>query len=163
MGWLIHVSAWERVSPGRRVLGAFVRVAIWLALLIVLVELFGPPIAIFTTARWEARRFPGVKVSPQPLADYSVSDAPGTVMSYFGYSFEVPWTATFKEKVFGKDGLAQLQFESGQGVTFIVPANQNGLFAEVVTDKSMHMKSLEIVLGDLMNRSAYDQYAALLK
>jgi hypothetical protein len=160
MGSLIHVTAWERVSPARRVLCAFVRVAIWLTLLIVLIELFGPPIAIFTTARWEARRVPGVKVSPQPLADYSVSDAPGTVLSYFGYEFEVPWSARFKEKAFGKQGLVQVQFESGQAVTFIVPANQDGLFSEVVKDKSM--KSLEVVLGNLTTRSPYDQYAALL-
>jgi hypothetical protein len=90
MGTLIHVTAWERVSLGRRVLCAFVRVAILIALLNVLIQLLGPPIAIFFTSRQEARKFPGVKVTPQPLSDYSVSNAPGTALSYFGYAFEVP-------------------------------------------------------------------------
>jgi hypothetical protein len=139
-----------------------VRVAILIALLTVLINLLGPPIGIFFTARWEARNVPGVKVAPQPLADYSASDAPGTALSYFGYRFEVPWTASFKTKAFGKGGLVQLEFESGQSVTFIVPANQGGLLTQIVQDKSLNMKNLELVFGDLMNRSAYDQQAALL-
>jgi len=87
-----------------------------------------------------------------------VSDAPGTVLSYFGYVFEVPWNASFKQKL-GK-GIVQLEFQSGQNVTFIVPANQGGLLTEIVQDESMHMKNLQVVFGDLMNRSAYDQYEA---
>jgi hypothetical protein len=146
----------------RRILGAFVRVSILLTLLTFLTSLLGPPISIFLTARWEARRLPGVKVAPQPLSDYSVSDAPRTVLSYFGYEFDVPWNAGFKEKVFGKAGRVQLEFQSGQNVTFIVPENQGGLLTELVQDESMHMKNLQVVFGDLMNRSAYDQYAALL-
>jgi len=160
MGSLIHVTAWERVSLWRRVLAAFVRVAILIALLNVLIMLLGPPIGIFFMARWEATRTPGVKVAPQPLADYSVSDAQGTVLSYFGYQFDVPWNASFKEKV-GR-GLVQLKFQSGQDLIFIVPENQGGLLTEIVQDQSLNMKNLEVVFGDLMNRSAYDQYAALL-
>jgi hypothetical protein len=162
MGSLIHVTAWEQVSLGRRVLSAFVRVAIFFALLIVLIKLLGPPMSIFFTARWEARKVPGVKMAPQPLSDYSVSDAPGTPLSYFGYAFEVPWNASFKQKGPGKSSLVQLEFESGQNVTFIVPTNQGGLLTEIVQDESLHMKNLQVVFGDLMNRSAYDQYAVLL-
>lgn len=162
MGALIHVTAWERVSLWRRVLAAFVRVAILIALLNVLIMLLGPPIGIFFMARWEARKFPGVKVTPQPLSDYSVSNAPGTALSYFGYAFEVPWNVSFKQKAFGKGGIVQLEFQSGQNVTFIVPANQGGLLTEMVQDESMHMKNWQVVFGDLMNRSAYDQQAALL-
>jgi hypothetical protein len=162
MGALIHVTAWERVSLWRRVLCAFARVATLIALLDVLINLLGPPIGIFFMARWEARKFPGVKVTPQPLSDYSVSNAPGTALSYFGYAFEVPWNASFKQKAFGKGGIVQLEFQSGQNVTFIVPANQGGLLTEMVQDESMHMKSLQVVFGDLMNRPAYDQQAALL-
>ncbi len=157
---LIYVTEWERVSLGRRVLCAFVRVAILIALLTALINLLGPPITIFFTARWEARKLPGVKVAPQPLADYSVSDAPGTVLTYFGYKFEVPWNANFKEKV-GR-GLVQLKFQSGQDLILIVPENQGGLLTEIVQDQSLNMKNLQPVFGDLMNRSAYDQYAALL-
>src|ERR1700693_5104508 len=96
---LFHVTAWERVSPWRRALGAILRVSMLLAIVDVLISLLGPPIGIFFTVRWEARRMPAVKVAPQPLADYSVSDAPGTSLSYFGYEFEVPWNSSFKERV----------------------------------------------------------------
>lgn len=162
MASLIRVTAWEKVSLWRRVPCAFVRVAILFAIVAVLGNLLGPPITIFFTARWEARKAPRVNVTPQPLADYSTSDTPGTKLAYFGYEFEVPWNAGFKRKAFGKNGLVQLEFESGQVVTFIVPANQSGLLTEIVQDESLHMKNLQSVFGDLMNRSAYDQYAALL-
>jgi len=117
---------------------------------------------IFFTARWEARRVPGVKVAPLPLMDYSVSNAPGTPLSYFGYAFEVPWYANFKQKVFGKSGIVQLEFESGQNVTLFAADNQRGLLSDIVQDKSMHMENMQLILGDLTNRSPYDQYAALL-
>jgi hypothetical protein len=139
-----------------------VRVGILIAFVGVLIELLGPPISIFFTARWEARKLPGVKVAPRPLADYFVSDASGTALSYFGYEFDVPWNASFKEKAFSKNGIVQIEFESGQNVTFIVPKNQNGLLTEIVQDESMYMKNLQVVFGDLMNRSPYDQQAALL-
>jgi hypothetical protein len=139
-----------------------VRVFIALALLSVLINFLGPPITIFFTARWEARKMPGVKVAPQPLSDYSVSNAPATVLSYFGYEFKVPWNDSFKEKVFGSGGIVQVESQTGQSLIFIAPENQDGLLTEIVQDKSMHMKNLQIVFGDLVNRPAYDQYAALL-
>lgn len=42
---------------------------------------------------YAARKAPPItRVVPQPLTDNSVSRAPGTKLSYFGYDFEVPWT-----------------------------------------------------------------------
>lgn len=166
MGALIHVTAWERAAGWRRLLCAFGRVAALLVLLAVLLRLLGPPITIFFTVRWAAKKIPAVKVTPQPLADYSVSDAPGTTLSYFGYSFEAPWNANFKTQESPKNsvesGIVQLKFESGQDLVLIAPANQRGLLGELVQDQSSHMESLRPVFGDLINRSAYDQYAALL-
>ena len=57
----------------------------------------------------EARKVPAVKISTQALPNYSVSDAPGLRLSYFGYEFEVPWNASFKERTVGKT-LVQLKF-----------------------------------------------------
>jgi len=139
-----------------------VRVFIALAVLSVLINFLGPPITIFFTARWEAKKVPGVTVSPRSLSDYSVPNAPGTALSYFGYEFEVPWNTCFKEKGIVKGGLVQLESRSGQNLTFIAPENQGGLLTEMVQDESLHMKNLEVVFGDLVNRPAYDQYAALL-
>jgi hypothetical protein len=161
MKWLIRVTAWERASLVRRMLLAFVRVALLIVLVTILIEVLGPPIGIFVTARSVARKVPGVRVAPQPLADYSLSSGPTTRLSYFGYEFEVPWNASFKVKG-GKGGLVQLQFDSGRNLTFIVPANQGGLLSEIVQDRSMNMANLQLVFGELTNSSAYDQQAALL-
>jgi hypothetical protein len=159
---LIRVTAWERVSLWRRVLGALTRVGILIVCLVLLISLLGPPIGILIAARMEARKVPAVKIATQALADYSVSNSPGTAFSYFGYGFEVPWNASFKQKGPGKSSMVQLQFDTGQNVTFIVPANQGGLLTEIVQDDSLKMRDLQLVFGDLMNRSAYDQYGVLL-
>jgi hypothetical protein len=145
---------------------AFGRVAALLLLLNVLYNLLGPPIGIVLTTRWEARKIPLVKVTPQPLTDYSVSDAPGRRLSYLGYSFEVPWTASFKTK--GSEngsitgGMMELKFDSGQILLLMAPSDQSGLLSELVRDQSMHVENLRFVFGDLIYRSAYDQYSALL-
>jgi hypothetical protein len=109
----------------------------------------------------EARRVPAVKIATRVLPDYSVSDAPGMKFSYFGYEFEVPWNASFKEKIVGKT-LVQLKFQSRQNVQFIVPSGQGGLLTEIVQDQSLKMGNLQVDFGDLMNRSAYDQYGVFL-
>src|ERR1700719_113125 len=158
---LIRVTAGERKSLWRRGLAALVRVGILVAFLFILSELLGPPIGIFITTRMEAKRVPAVKIPTQALSDYSVSDAPGTALSYFGYEFEVPWKTSFTEKKAGKS-LVHLKFQSGQDVLFIVPQNQGGLLTEIVQDQSLRMCDLELVFGDLTNRSAYDQYEVLL-
>lgn len=140
---------------------AIVRVALLVGIVIGLIETLGPPLEILFTLRSVARRVPGVRVAPQPLEDYSVSAGPTTSLSYFGYDFEVPWNAAFKAKG-GKASIVQLQFDSGQNLTFNVPSNQSGLLSEIVQDRSLNMAGLQPVFGNLTNRSAYDQYEALL-
>lgn len=78
---------------------AFLRVGVLIFAVSVLIAVLGPPLAIFFTARWEAKKIPGVLATQQPLTDYAVSAATGTKLSYFGYAFEVPWTGGFTEKV----------------------------------------------------------------
>ncbi len=166
---LIRVTARERKSPWRRILAALIRVGTLIAFLTVLIDLLGPPMAIFITTRMGARKVPAVKIAPQALADYSVSNSAGTTLSYFGYEFEVPWNTSFKQKASGQGtsgkGIVQLQFDSGQNVTFIVPVNQRGLLTELtemVQDKSLETGYLRLIFGDLLDRSAYDQYGVLL-
>jgi len=48
------------------------------------------PVALSFYAAKTAPRV--TRVVPQPLTDSSVSLAPGTKLSYFGYPFEIPWT-----------------------------------------------------------------------
>jgi hypothetical protein len=102
-----------------------------------------------------------VNTVAQPLGDYSVSNSPGTKLSYFGYEFEVPWKASVKEEKL-LAGWVLLSFDSGQHLTFIVPSDQNGLLSELVQDPSLNMGYMQPILGDLTKRSAYDQYATLL-
>jgi hypothetical protein len=161
MSSLIHVTAWERVSLWRRVPCAFLRVGILLGVVTVLFALLGPPLTIFFTARWEAKKIPYVWVTQQPLVNYAVSESPGTKLSYFGYKFEVPWVGGFKERG-GKNGIVELKFDSGQILLLMAPKNQAGLLSEIVEDPSLHMKYLQPVLGELTKRSPYDQYATLL-
>jgi hypothetical protein len=164
MRWLVRVTAWERVSLWRRIPCAFGRVALLLALLIILGALLGPPLTTFFLVRSEARKIPWLDVVPQPLMDYSVSDAPGTTLSYFGYSFEVPWNATFKTKESTKNsatsGIVQIKFSSGQDLLFIAPTDQSGLLSEIAQE--LHIESSKLAFSDLIRRSAYDQYSALL-
>ena len=159
---LIRVTAWERVSLWRRLLGAFLRVGILIVFVTMAFSFLGPPIGIFLTARMEANKRPAVKLAPIALADHSVSNSPGRTLSYFGYEFAVPWNATFDEKVHDKNALVQLQFESGQNLIFAVPGNQAGLLTEIVEDPSLKMGNLRLAFGDLMKRSAYEQYEVLL-
>lgn len=166
MGALIHVTAWERASLWRRMLCALGRVAALLFLLTVLFNLLAPPIGILLTTRWEAKKIPAVKVIPKPLIDYSVSDAPGRALSYLGYSFEVPWTASFKAK--GSEngsvegGIMELKFDSGESLLLVAPSNQSGLLSELVQDRTSDAETLRLVFGNLVYLSAYDQYSALL-
>jgi hypothetical protein len=145
----------------RRVPCAFLRVGILIGMLAILFALLGPPLTISFASRSIAKKMPYVWVTQQSLTNYTVSDAPGTKFSYFGYKFEVPWTGAFKEKG-GQNGMVELKFDSGQTLLFIAPKNHAGLLSEMVDDPSMHMKSLQPVFGELTNRSPYDQYAALL-
>jgi len=149
------------VSLWRRVPCAFLRVGILLGVVTILFTLLGPPLTIFFTARWEAKKMPSVWVTQQPLVNYAVSESPGTKLSYFGYKFEVPWTGGFKERG-GKNRLVELEFDSGQTLLFMAPKNQAGLLSEIVEDPSLHMKYLQPVFGELTRRSPYDQYATLL-
>ena len=135
------------------------RVGIGIAILYLLLYLFAPPLMILYTLREYTKSFPALKVTPQPLADYSVSGIPGKTLSYFGYEFTVPWNSSFKEK--GGIGTMGLKFESGQNLILFVSPNADGLLTEVSKDPSMHMEVLRDTFPELVKRSAYDQLATL--
>src|SRR5690348_3762339 len=166
MRWLFRITAWERASLWRRIPCALGRVALLIALIIGLGAELGPPLTIYFTVRWEAKKLPWISVAPQPLKDYSVSDASGTTLSYFGYSFEVPWNAPFNAKAGTENsstsGIVGGGFTTGQGLVIIAPADQSGLFSQITHDKSLGMENVGMIFGGLTKLSAYDQYSALL-
>ena len=70
----------------RRIL---ITVVVTLAVIFVGVNWVAPVALSF----YAARKVPPVaRIVPTDLKDTSVSEAPGTKLSYFGYEFEVPWT-----------------------------------------------------------------------
>lgn len=163
MGALIHVTAWERKSLWRRIPAAFVRVAVLIALLDVLASYLGPPLMFFIIPRWEARKLPHINLTPKPLQEYTVSDAPGALVSIAGYQFEVPGKPTEKKRNDG-GGFLVLELESRKTIIVYAKAGDGvGLLAELANDKSMSLGNwLRPVLGELLNRSPYEQYAAIL-
>jgi hypothetical protein len=157
---LIRVTAWERVSLWRRLLGASIRVAILAIFVTVALVFLGPPVSILFIRKAYANSRPGMKVVPTALADLSVSDSPGKTLTYFGYEFTVPWNTNYKEAV--ANGLVVLKFESGQDIVFLAPNSSAGLLTELADDRSLKMGDLRLAFGDLMKRPAYDQYLAIL-
>lgn len=163
MASIVQVTAWEKTAPWKRLLCAFVRVGILITFLGALISLLGPPLTIFFAARWEARKMPFLALPPKPLSDYSVSAAPGTAITHFGYRFEVPWNGPYKTKQTASTNWLFISFDSGQVVVFIVPPDSSGLFSDLVHDRSEEMRNLGLLLGDLTRLSAYDQYRTLLE
>jgi hypothetical protein len=140
-------------------LRAFIRVGIGIGILYLLSFLLGPPLMILYTIRRETKAFPAINVTPHPLTDYSVSDAPGKTISYFGYEFTIPWNTNFKER--GGNGIMALMFETGQSLVLFVSPNKDGILTESAKDPSMHMEAMHAIFPELIKRSAYDQFAAL--
>jgi hypothetical protein len=83
------MSRWKRVLMSIGILTVGFVIYIWL---------FGAQTFFAVEARVTAHKLPFVEKTPVPLPDTSVSNAPGTTLSYFGYEFEVPWTDVDSEK-----------------------------------------------------------------
>jgi hypothetical protein len=63
-----------------------------------------------------ATRFPVLNNVPVALSDLSVSTAPGTRLSYFGYDFEVPWTDIDNDKSKLMKNRVVIAFHSGNAM-----------------------------------------------
>jgi hypothetical protein len=50
------------------------------------------------TAHQLASNFPNVSMVPQPLADLTPSEAPGTTLTFYGNAFEVPWKGILSQR-----------------------------------------------------------------
>jgi hypothetical protein len=62
-----------------------------------------------------------LSVVPEPLSDTSVSANQGTMLSYFGYQYEVPWTDIVKVNRSGT--IVAVAFKSGETLVFFDPAS----------------------------------------
>jgi hypothetical protein len=139
----------------RRIL---ITIVVTLAVIFVGVYWVAPVALSFYAAR---KALPVAKVVPADLKDKSVSEAPGTKLSYFSYEFEVPWTDLDESKtaLYPKDKpektRAVLTFHSGLRlmVSFAPPREFANQFA---TDFKMPPESFEAVFGRGTAKSDYD-------
>ena len=69
------------------------RIVVTVALTVTIIFVGVSWVALVALSFYAARKVPPVaRVVPTDLKDTSVSEAPGTKLSYFGYEFEVPWS-----------------------------------------------------------------------
>lgn len=103
---------------------------------------------------------------PRPLTDNSVSEAPGSKLSYFGYQFEIPWTDLDYSltKLYPKDkpekNKADLHFHSGLRivVTAVPPREWSRGIAQ---EMKLSPQAIEAVFGPGTSRSDYAFVKAL--
>ena len=92
-----------------------------LAVLFVGVEWIAPVVLSY----YGARKAPAVaSILPTDLRDHSVSQAPGSRLSYFGYEFEVPWNDLdeTQTKLYPKDNPNRVVLVFRSGLRVIVTA-----------------------------------------
>lgn len=124
------------------------------------VALFGWQTDYYFMAHYTASRVPGVNVVPKPLLDMTPSQAPGTTLSYFGNSFEVPWKNTKMEK--SPLNIALVKFASGQVVMIWAPTRKTGFLDEVANDKKMGSPAMRAMFAQDTKAGPYQQESALL-
>jgi hypothetical protein len=89
---------------------------------------------------------------PKPLAQSAASASEGTVLSYYGHRFEVPWKDRDREWDEGR--WIRVSFKTGQTIIFINPAFQhNPISAQVARDEAF----VPSIRG-----SKYQQYKAVI-
>lgn len=123
-------------------------------------ELLGPQTTFYIMAHYLAYKDSTVNIVPRPLTGNTVSQSPGTTLSYYGNTFEVPWRSIVVQKVVSK--IALVEFASGQSVMVWAPMGRRGILNDAVDDKQMG-EDWGRALGsaDLM-RTPYDQKSAVL-
>ncbi len=97
-----------------------------LALLVIAyVAVWGPQTFFFFWSRYVGHRVPESYVTPQPLPFIRPDPSPGTRLSYYGYSCEVPWVDI--AQVRKGSALTAVIFRSGQMIWFPDPKSATTL------------------------------------
>jgi len=96
---------------------------------------------------------------PRPLADTKVSTAEVSILSFYGYRFEVPWKEIDKEWNDGRT--VRVRFKTGETVTFNNPeySQNNPINSDFAKDDR---DSFKMAFGRGMSESKYDQLRAVL-
>jgi len=96
---------------------------------------------------------------PQPLAGTAVSTAEGTTLSYYGYSFDVPWRAIDKERNEGR--AVELVFKTGQTIRFYNPEYSD---RNPIDSVAFHVdqNDFRLAFGPGVRESKYEQFKAVV-
>jgi hypothetical protein len=96
---------------------------------------------------------------PRPLTDTATSIADGTTLSYYGYTFEVPWKDIDKER--NQGSTVEVLFRTGQVVKFNNPAyfdwNPINSFSGQVDQNSFRQ-----AFDAGVHQSKYEQFEAVM-
>jgi hypothetical protein len=116
---------------------------------------FGVQTVLALKARSLGRRQPFLKVRPSELLDFSVSRAPGTTLSFFGYQFEVPWDDfdEAKTRIVGGD-TALIAFHSGNTLA-LGNTMPHGLVNAALVTYEMDREWFRKLYGDAALQSDY--------
>jgi hypothetical protein len=127
--------------------------AIGAVLVIVLLLVYGPPLGMMLSTKWDARTRPELWVVPQPLPATPAETSVGKSLSYFGYEFESPWTEVTIERKF--QSVAALNFSGGQGISVFDWRDSDGLVGAMKGGSPEQAASLETLFGEGTMRSNY--------
>src|SRR5579859_1887033 len=109
-----------------------------LILLLTVTGLFGLQTSAYFKLRSESKRFPVINLTPKPLESQSVNSSAGSVISYSGYTFEVPWADLNRERSRVVGAWDILAFDSGLVVVFCPPGpNHSDLMTGIQTNLAL--------------------------
>jgi hypothetical protein len=122
-------------------------------LVIVLLFVYGPPLGMMLSTKWDARTQPELWVVPQPLPATPRETSLGKSFSYFGYEFESPWTEVASERK--SKSVAVLIFSGGQGISIFDWQESDDLVAPMKGGSADRAAAVEAVFGADAMRSNY--------
>lgn len=129
-------------------------------LAVVLLWVYGAPLALLLSTRRDARTQPELWVVPKPLPATAAETSVGKSFSFFGYEFESPWTDVTVERKY--QSVAVLNFSGGQGISVFASQDGGGTLQALKDGGADTAASLETVFGAEATRSNYDFVSRIL-
>jgi hypothetical protein len=115
----------------------------------------------FALQAWNVgRKLPEVKNTPRDLTDLSVNSSSGTHLSYFGYTFEIPWNDVDNAKSKKVGDMQVLAFQSGMAI--LVSSSPPRDFVKTVAGYTGGEETLRRTYGNEVISSDYSFNQAML-
>lgn len=122
----------------------------------------------FSMARYTVHQMPDANVLPQPLMNFTISNTPGTTVSYYGNVFEVPWKGMTEvpwkgaAKLKSIPTITRVKFASGQDLLIWAPTGARGFLQDVADDKDMGSPVMRALFAADIKGGPYQEETALL-